>query len=182
MQGSVERKPDMRILRQLGKVQGDALQILEFLGFYAAEGAHVDLDMKGAARRRGELELDAVDFRAVGLDRTKTVRNGADGVIRRRLENVEFCVGERRFRRGERRGGIGSANHIGEIPPLGVVLEKLLGGESRPRLVDVVEHDDAIRPNDSGRAQEVEQREFELMVAVDQHHVVEHAVADRPSK
>ncbi len=61
-----------------------------------------------------------------------------------------------------------------------MVLEKLLGGESRSRLVDVVEHDEAIRPNDSRRAHEIEQGEFELMVAVDQHQVVEHAVADRP--
>ena len=110
----------------------------------------------------------------------KLCGDGGHRIVRRRLEHVEFRVGERGLRCGERRGGIGSADHIGDIPPLGMMLEKQLGGVSRARLVDIVEHDDAIWPDDSCRTHEIEQGEFELVVAVDQHQVVEHAVADRP--
>ena len=75
MQLPLERQPDDWLLGKVGNIQGEALLPLELFGLRRAEGAHIDLDMQGAARRLSELELDAVDFRDVGFDRAEAARD-----------------------------------------------------------------------------------------------------------
>jgi hypothetical protein len=60
-----------------------------------------------------------------------------------------------------------------------MILQEELRCKARHQLLDIVQHDEAAGPHDAGRAQQVEKRKFELMAAVDQHHVIEKAPPDR---
>ena len=131
-------------------------------------------------RRGGKLQLDTVDLGPIDFGGPEDSRLLADHVVRGSLQQIELRVGKRRVGHLEGRRHIDAADNVGHIPPVGIALEKRLGSEPGPDLLDIVHHHEAARTHGSCGAHDVKQRELVLVIAVDKHEVVVVVVGHRP--
>ncbi len=158
-QRPIERQPN----RSRSLVEGKALLDLQLLGLLHAEGARVDLQMQRPARRHRKVEIDAVNVRAIAGNIPEAARNAANGVMRRRFDQVEVGPSDRWYWRSHGIVRVDPSDHIGDVAPLGIALEEQLGRQARARLADVVENNDAAGPHQPRGAFEIETGELELV-------------------